>query len=148
MLLFTYIITGALTATAIISLGNNFGDARLYIAAMIIGLAVSWWQEKKEQPIPHLKLALNIIFILLTIKALLPFFLIQGKDVVAGLIRTWIYFLILSTFTLYTKRDFYLIQVLSFGLLVFSSFGHTAIRKYLLIQILVFFILWVLYFLQ
>ena len=142
-MLFIHIIFGLLVTIALLSLRNNFGDTRLFITFTLIGFATSWWQEKKAQSIPYLKIILNVLLVALTIKALLPFLINKPTDILSGLIKTWIYFLILCTFAIHSKRDYHLIQVLSLGLVVFSCFSQTTPGTIRLSYILAFFIIWV-----
>ncbi|MFH1677994.1 MAG: hypothetical protein ABH914_00025 [Candidatus Omnitrophota bacterium] len=141
--MFTHIIFGLLTLTSLLSLHNDFGDSRLFIVFIIAGLTTSWRQQKRNKPIPYLKTILNIVFIAITIKALLPFFTANPTDILGGLIKTWIYFLILSTFNINTKRDYHIIQALSLGIIVFSCFNQTAPEITKLAYILLFFIIWI-----
>ena len=142
-MLFIHITISLLVTVTLLSLGGNFGDSRVFIAFALLGFATSWWQKKKNKSIPYLKIILNILFVVLTIKALLPFFFGEPSDILDGLIKTWIYFLILSTFTARSKRDYYLIQVFSFCLIIFSCFNQTATEKSLLSFLLPFFIIWI-----
>ncbi len=129
---------------ALLSLGNQFGDLRIFVAFTFIGFATSWWQQKRNQPLPNFKILLNLLFIGLTIRALLPFFINQPTDILSGLIKTWIYFLILHTFTVLSKRDYYFLMLLSLGLIVFCCFSKETSEIYKLRYITLFFIVWIL----
>jgi uncharacterized protein YukE len=139
-----HIVIGILVTVALLSLGNQFGDLRLFAAFTFIGFATSWWQQKRNKPLPNFKILLNLLFIGLTIRALLPFFINQPTDILTGLIKTWIYFLILHTFTVLSKRDYYFLMVLSLGLIVFCCFSKETSEIYKLRYITLFFIVWIL----
>ncbi|MFH1338755.1 MAG: transglutaminaseTgpA domain-containing protein [Candidatus Omnitrophota bacterium] len=138
-----HIVIGILVTVALLSLGNQFGDLRLFAAFTFIGFATSWWQQKRNKPLPKFKIFLNLLFIGLTIRALLPFFISQPTDILTGLLKTWIYFLILHTFTVLTKRDYYFLMVLSLGLIVFSCFSEETSEIYKLRYITLYFIIWI-----
>ncbi|MDD5155926.1 MAG: transglutaminaseTgpA domain-containing protein, partial [Candidatus Omnitrophica bacterium] len=124
-LIFAYIVTSLLIITALLSLGREFKYTPLYILFALLGLGLSFWQQKK-QSIPYLKLAVNIILVALTVRALFPFFVGKPKtDMFTVLITTWVYFLILSTYIIYTKRDYYIIQGFSLGVIVYACFYAT-----------------------
>ncbi len=140
---FTYIVTGLLLAIGLLSLGNDFPYAPLYILFCSAGLALSFWQYKKK-PIPYLRIIANLILLALTVKALFPFFTGKPKsDVFSVLIATWIYFLILSTFIIYTKRDYYVIQGLALGLIVYACFYATHNPLLLLGYTAAFLVVWI-----
>ncbi|MGD9014911.1 MAG: transglutaminaseTgpA domain-containing protein, partial [Candidatus Omnitrophota bacterium] len=141
-MLFLYIITALTVNLALFSLISSFPYLVLLSIVILPGLALSWWQQKNNKKIPHLKTLINILLVILAINALLPFFT-QSSDILAGLIRTWACFLALSTFTVYSKRDYYIIQVLSLGLIIFSCFSETEKAIIPLVYILGFFIIWI-----
>ena len=142
-MLFIHVITGLLATVALLSLRDNFSNSSLFIAIALIGFLTSWWQLRRDKSIPHLKLILNIVFIALTIKVLSSLFIGQPSDILSGLRKTWVYLLILSTFIIYSKRDYYLIQVLSFVLIIFSCFNQTTPGIIVFRYILAFFIIWI-----
>ena len=142
-MLFIHIIVCLLVTVALLSLRNNFGDSILFVIFTLIGFTTSWRQQKSDKPLPYLRIILNIIFIALIAKAFLPFFVNEPSDILGGLIKTWIYFLILFTFTISSKRDYYLVQVLAFGLVIFSCFDQTAPKRFLLNYIFTFFLIWI-----
>jgi len=142
-LIFTYIVTGLLVVLGLLSLGQDFVYTPLYILFSLLGLALSFWQQKKK-PIPYLRLATNVILVILTLKALFPLFVGKPRqDMFTALITTWIYFLILSTFIIYTKRDYYIIQGLSLGLIVYACFYATRNPMPLLGYIAAFLVIWI-----
>ena len=142
-MLFTHLITGSLVIVALLATRSNFGSSGVYILFAILGLATSWRQRKSNKPLPYLRIILNIIFVILTIYALLPFFIKKPADILSGLIKVWIYFVILTTFIVQTKRDYYLIQAFSAGLLVFSCFDQSVPGPIVLTFVLTFFIIWI-----
>ncbi len=142
-MLFIHVITGLLIALSLLSLRTGFVSSSGFIAFSLLGLVTSWQQQKKNKSIPYLKILLNITFIALTIKALLPFFINKPSDILEGLIKTWIYFLILSTFSIRSERDYYFIHISSLGLIIFSCLEKTTPGIILLNYILAFFIIWI-----
>jgi|GEM_PF-5240818 len=140
-MLFLYIITALTVILALFSLSNNFPYLALLGIIVLFGLRLSWWQQKVNKKIAHLKTAVNILLVILAINALLPFFTLSS-DILDRLIMTWAYFLVLSTFTIYSRRDYYIIQALSLGLVVFSCFSETEKAVIPLGYILGFFIIW------
>lgn len=142
-LLFTYIVTGLLVVLGLLPLGDDFPYTPLYIALALLGLGVSFWQQKKR-PIPYLRLIANIILVAFTVRALFPFFAGKPKyDMFTALIATWIYFLILSTYIIHTKRDYYIIQGLSLGLIVYACFYATHNPLSLLGYTAAFLVVWI-----
>ena len=139
---FLYIITALTASLALFSLSIDFPYLPLLSIVILIGLGVSWWQQVNNKKILYLKNAVNLLLIILTVKALLPFFA-QSSEILSGLIKTWAYFLALSTFTVYSKRDYYIIQTLSLGLVIFSCFSQAEKSTILLGYILGFFIIWI-----
>ena len=121
-MIFSYIVTALLIALSMPVLGKEFPYVPFYISVSFLGLGVSFWQQKKH-PIPYLRILTNVIFILLTIQALSPFFRLTPKhDMFTALLKTWIYFLIIATFIIYKKRDFYIVQGLALGLIIYACF--------------------------
>jgi hypothetical protein len=121
-MIFTYAVTALLIAVSISVLGKEFPLAPLYILISFLGLGVSFWQQKK-QPVPYLRALANCIFLFLTVQALLPFFSPAPKqDIFTALLKTWIYFLVISAFVICKKRDFYITQGLSLGLVIYACF--------------------------
>ncbi|MBU0549578.1 MAG: hypothetical protein KJ838_04605, partial [Candidatus Omnitrophica bacterium] len=143
-MVFLYLLTFLITALSIFSLSNDFPSLRALVFFVLIGLSLSWWQQKNNKKIPHLQTAAHLVLIFITIKALIPFFIDKPFDILSGLIKTWVYFLILASFILYTKRNFYLLQFFSLGLVVFSCFSKTSQAIISLGYIMSFFILWIL----
>lgn len=142
-LLFTYIVTALLVVLGLLSLGHDFTYTPLYIILALVGLAVSFWQHKK-QPLPYLRALANIVLLALTVKALFPFFIGKPKyDMFTALIATWIYFLVISTYIIRIKRDFYIVQGLSLGLIVYSCFYATHNPLRLLGYTTLFLVLWI-----
>ena len=140
------IILYAVTALTIILALFSIKTEPSFLAAagitLLLGLITSGWQQKKKKKIPWLKSAVNLLLIALTISAFIPFFT-KSSDILSGLIKTWVYFLVLATFTLYSKRDYYIIQGLSLGLVIFSCFSETRQAIIPLAYILGFFIIWI-----
>jgi hypothetical protein len=142
-LIFTYVVTGLLIIIGLLSLGQDFVYTPFYILFSLLGLLLSFWQQKKK-PIPYLRLTTNIILVILTAKALFPFFIGRPKqDMFTILITTWIYFLILSAYIIYTKRDYYIIQGLSLGLIVYACFYATRNPLPLLGYTTAFLVIWI-----
>jgi hypothetical protein len=142
-LLFTFIVTGIMVVLGLLSLGDDFPYTPLYILLSMLGLGVSYWQQTKRD-IPYIRIIANLILIALTVKALLPFF--AGKpryDMFTALITTWIYFLILSTYIIHTKRDYYIIQGFSLGLIVYACFYATHNPLHLLGYTAAFLVMWI-----
>jgi hypothetical protein len=140
-MIFLYCGTGLTVILALFSLSRDFPYLRALSIAVLIGLGLSWWQHKNNKKVPHLKTVINVLLIILTVRALLPFFT-RSKDILTGLIQAWIFFLILSTFSVYSKRNHYLIQTLSLGLILFSCFSQPKQPTVVLNYILAFFIVW------
>lgn len=141
--LFTYIVTGLLIALGLLSLGKDLPYAPAYMAVAFLGLGLSFWQQKKRT-IPYLRLIINIILVVLTVKAIFPFFTGKPKqDMFTALIRTWVYFLILSTLIIYGPKDFYFIQGLCLGLIIYACFYATHNPMALLGYTSLFLIVWI-----
>lgn len=142
-LLFTYLVTALLVVLGLLSLGQDFTYTPLYIILAMLGLVASFWQQKK-QSLPYIRALANIILLVLTVKALFPFFVGKPKyDMFTALIATWIYFLIVSTYIIRIKRDFYIVQGLALGLIVYSCFYATHNPLRLLGYTTLFLVLWI-----
>lgn len=123
--LFTNIVTGFLILLGLFSLGENLPFAALYTFFAFLGLGASYWQLK-TRPVPRLRTIINIIFFLLTLNAILPFFTLKIKhDMFTMLINTWVYLLVLSTFIICGRRDYYITQGLALGLIIYACFYAT-----------------------
>ncbi|MFC1658272.1 transglutaminaseTgpA domain-containing protein, partial [Candidatus Omnitrophota bacterium] len=143
-MVFLYTITGLILILALFSLSSYlpYYFVGLLCIFAITGLGLSWWQQKVDRKIPHLKTLVYAALVILFIQVSFHFFN-KSSDILLNLITTWSCFLVLSAFIIYSKRDYYVIQALSLGLVVFSCFSGIEIAAIPLGYILGFFIIWI-----
>ncbi len=138
----TYILTGLLIALAILSLGDSFSNPQIFLLIAAAGLGISWWQtEYNRRPI-ILKIAVNAAILAIAVTALLPFLNSEEGQLLKILIKAWVYVIVAFTFILYEKKDFYLIQVLSLGLIMLACSWPSISARMTLAIIIGFLAIW------
>ncbi len=142
-LIFNLILTGLLIVLGLFPHGQDFPQWPLFALVCFVGLGASFLQQR-SRPVPHLTVVANVLFLILAVHGLLPFVAMKVKrDVFLALLETWMYFLVISTFLIYRKRQYYIIQCLCLGLVVFACFYASNNPFVLLADVTLFLIVWI-----
>ena len=142
-MLLTYIVIALTVLLGLFSVGRDFPYTPLYALLALGGLSLSYYQFRTKR-LPFLNVIANIALVILTVRAIAPFFqAVRKQDMFLFLVETWIYFLIIQTAVIYAKRHYYIIQALALGLLIYACFFAANNPLNLLGYIVSFLICWI-----